>query len=1153
MRGGDRYHVERTGAATAGPGGYANTGIHIGDVHISPPPRSGYRYQVELIAPDMLRGRDAELAELADFCTAPEGPVLAWWQAPAWSGKSALLAHFVLDPPTGVRPASFFVTARFAGHSDHVAFTDVLLVQLAEIAGQPLPQSTPATRYGDLLRLLHAAAEACREQGERLVLVVDGLDEDRGITSGPDAHSIAALLPPRLPAGMRVIVSGRPAPPLPADVPDGHPLRDPTVVRKLQPSQYAQVIRHEALRELSRLLDGESAGRDLLGLSAVAGGGLSAADLAELTGRSAAEVDNQFRAASGRSFAARPGRWRGVTVYLLAHEELSRIALDRLGEPRLAEYRSRLHAWADGYRDRGWPPETPEYLLSGYFRFLQAGGDASRIVGCAADPRRHDRILDITGGDLFALTETGTALDLAAGHERPDLRRLLVLAMARQRLGSRNVDIPVNLPRAWAACGRADRAAVLAGAITDPYRRMEALTGLTRELAADGEVTRAGEAAREAERAARSVTNLHQRAEALAEAGLALASIGDTERARGLADLLDRDTRSVSDSYLRAGTLAEAARVWAAAGATARARGAADRLEEMIGSIRQPEFRDDAHNELARARAAAGDVKAAEQLARALGHLPAGEQPTGWMARNPPRQAGVLIELVRALAGAGETGRAEVIARFIAKPSSLVDMLGELVRRQVTAGEAGPAQRLIEEIERTARCYGNPALYGDVQVHALSELMRTSAATGRLERALEVAEEAERVARSVRHPAIRAAAFAEVAHALATVGEPARARALAGEAERIARSATDPYHRTLLRAEVARALASTGEVERARELAERAERDAGDVEHPYFRERILAELLPALASVGLLDSAEKLVYSAEAGDRRTRVAAELVPVLVGIGYPDRAEALARAAALPVLLPGLLPALVPAMAAAGQMDRAGRLADEVESAARGHTDPYYEALSFVEVMRVQATLGQMDRVPALADHAERLTGSIGPVLRVRVLVQLVTALATVGDTGRARDFARRAAESARADTGYRRIVLPLVANAWATIGEIGYARAVVDEAERLIRSDADPFRDADGLAGLVQALAAVGERDRACRVADQAEQATRSARAWERQETLKSMVAVLEPDEARHLLARALASNVWVEDRVVTRLTEIEPGLALSAADLLTAW
>jgi hypothetical protein len=77
------------------------------------------------------------------------------------------------------------------------------------------------------------AAEKCVHLGQRLVLVIDGLDEDRGVTTSRDAHSIAELLPARPPAGMRVIVAGRPDPPVPADVPDDHPLRDPGILRAL--------------------------------------------------------------------------------------------------------------------------------------------------------------------------------------------------------------------------------------------------------------------------------------------------------------------------------------------------------------------------------------------------------------------------------------------------------------------------------------------------------------------------------------------------------------------------------------------------------------------------------------------------------------------------------------------------------------------------------------------------------------------------------------------------------------------------------------------------------------------------------------------------------------------------------------------------------
>ncbi|MFJ1767373.1 hypothetical protein ACIOD2_44075 [Amycolatopsis sp. NPDC088138] len=88
-----------------------------------------------------------------------------------------------------------------------------------------------------MLGLLAEVAQDCSWRGERLALVVDGLDEDLGLDGSPDAHSIAALLPMRPPAGMRVIVSWRDNPALPDDVPDRHPLREPAIVRRLTPSE----------------------------------------------------------------------------------------------------------------------------------------------------------------------------------------------------------------------------------------------------------------------------------------------------------------------------------------------------------------------------------------------------------------------------------------------------------------------------------------------------------------------------------------------------------------------------------------------------------------------------------------------------------------------------------------------------------------------------------------------------------------------------------------------------------------------------------------------------------------------------------------------------------------------------------------------------
>ena len=86
------------------------------------------------------------------------------------------------------------------------------------------------------------------------MLVVDGLDEDRGVTTGQDAHTIAGLLPADPPAGMRVIVAGRPNPPIPDDVPDWHPLRDPGIIRALRESQNARDVERLSRQELQRLL-----------------------------------------------------------------------------------------------------------------------------------------------------------------------------------------------------------------------------------------------------------------------------------------------------------------------------------------------------------------------------------------------------------------------------------------------------------------------------------------------------------------------------------------------------------------------------------------------------------------------------------------------------------------------------------------------------------------------------------------------------------------------------------------------------------------------------------------------------------------------------------------------------------------------------------
>ena len=431
--------------------------------------------------PPGLIGREAELAELARFCLDPDGGPYAWWQAGPWAGKSALLSTFVLRPPPEVaeqvRIVSFFITARLAAQDTREAFTQVL----AGAAGRPAgPVPAGGAAGGDPGGLpagpdVRRPRSRARDAGGRLVLVVDGLDEDRGVTTGPDAHSIAGLLPADPPAGMRVIVAGRPNPPVPDDVPDWHPLRDPAIIRPLPdfPARAGRAAAGQARAAAPAARQPGGAGRaraaDRRPRRPVRPGPGRA-------GRRPAVGGRGHPAHGGRADAPEPPQPRSTPrarpeVYLLGHEELQAAADRTTSATASPAYHERLHAWAAGYRARGWPAETPEYLLGGYFRLLDDLGDLPRMTECALDTARHDRMLDLTGGDAAALAEARTALDRIAAQDDPDLASALALACHRDHLADRNAHIPDSLPAVWAALGQLSRAQALAPSLTARARR----------------------------------------------------------------------------------------------------------------------------------------------------------------------------------------------------------------------------------------------------------------------------------------------------------------------------------------------------------------------------------------------------------------------------------------------------------------------------------------------------------------------------------------------------------------------------------------------------------------------------------------------------------------------------------------------------------
>ena len=122
---------------------------------------------------------------------------------------------------------------------------------------------------------------------------------------------------------------------------------------------------------------------------------------------------------------------------------------------------------------------------------LREQGDLHRLVDLATDRRRHDRMLDVTGGDAAAFAEIKAAQDLILdGAEPLDLGSMTRLAIRRDELARRNANIPTRLPAAWAVMGHLVRAESLALGITERHHQTEALRELAYAACAADDGTR---------------------------------------------------------------------------------------------------------------------------------------------------------------------------------------------------------------------------------------------------------------------------------------------------------------------------------------------------------------------------------------------------------------------------------------------------------------------------------------------------------------------------------------------------------------------------------------------------------------------------------------------------------------------------------------
>ncbi|WP_439379588.1 hypothetical protein [Amycolatopsis lexingtonensis] len=1087
-------------------GQVVQVGVVHGDVHVNGRARIRTRYRQQVlqrIAPPRLLEREAELAELAEFCTSPESAgAYRWWRAGAWSGKSALMSWFALNPPQGVELVSFFVTARLAGQNDRSAFIDNVMEQLLALLGEDLPAFlTDTTREAHLLGLLQDAAEACRRRGDTFVLLIDGLDEDRGAGIDPDAHSIAALLPARPPAGMRVIVAGRPHPPVPSDVPRHHPLRDPAIVRTLQPSPHALSAQAEMQRELKRLMRGTPIEQSLLGLVTAAGGGLTAADLAHLTGQPEWEIDDHLATVAGRSFTKREGA--DAPVYLLGHEELQLAAIAMLGPARLAGHRDTLHRWAEDHRALGWPEATPRYLLRGYFTMLTATSDLQRMVACATDLARHDRMLDVSGGDALALAEITTTQNVILAQSAPDLVAMTRLSIHRDHLSDRNSHIPPLLPELWARLGQINRAESIASSIVEPADRVFAMTAVARIAEARGETTRAAEIFAAAEAVAVNILHPERRAAALAASRRrehvatepqVLPPSTTSDWVTAIVQLV-RAHASFSHPH-RARTLvdgvADAGEKRAVLDALAHSARTDPRVREMFGGDEGVVVPPPAG---APAEFSMGPNRFAtiESVSRAVTRV----------GRSDPRRAGDLLVEAEALA-------------VRAEPRELI----ALARAWFALGTEYRVSFLLAEAEGAVRRTSD----GGKWVSDLAAVARAAVEFGRRDRAESLLAQTEMDGREHPDPVVRVLTLVAVAQARLESGASEQAASLLAEVEKISRSIIDPARRIRVIAELTRAAVRAGRVEAVRGLLIDVEEVAAKVTADWA----VAGLVRAVAASGDIDRAARIAGSRRSSDvaravvlglvdahdtgaaveaagrlpRDERSVPPYVTVIEAALEQGDGRAIARAhAELSSLAEALPPSVTSVKAHLALVSTAvhRNVESEVDyhlrSAAREASSLVQRGGGHVAVLarvaQAAADTGRQQLAAQLIERAEEAAGNDSAAGATATFLALARFAHRTGQFGRAEEWLARAESNAAIVESDRSRITNLAATAHAAheIGSAARSRQLLDDAERAARALSPAVQRDWALVNVLDAALLVGDHPRAVAIAGDMEYST----------------------------------------------------------------
>jgi hypothetical protein len=908
------------------------------------------------LAPGVLIARDEDLTQLAAFVRSPER--WRWVHGAPFAGKTALLAWFALHPPEGVDVAACFLR-RTTGQADAHYAVDVLTRQLAHIGRRLDYRPAPylAQQVGDFTDYLEDAAAACRQQGRRLLLMVDGLDEDQTLEPGlavarwiPDAET--------RPENTWVLVASRDGVHVP--LPDGHPLRASTQL--LTPSLAASEIEGLARDELAGTRRTGGVIYDLLGLLCAAFGGLTVSDFMELLQRyrqtaiSSVEITDTLEGSLARSVSAvADAAGPQEPVWAFGHDALLDHARSLYARD-LPYYYALLASWAEEYRQRGWPPATPQYLLRRYTGQLtsQALDPASTpeqrhqasetLYKIVADPARNARLLQQSSNPAIPDQEiTEAQRVLVAARDRGNTKaeaeltyRLALLALARRPLADTLDDVVALVAFVWAQAGRSYDAVAIAAGIEAPSQRARALAEVETILAGNPRTSSlihpAGQGI--------GVPQARFRKQELGAMAVSMACDGHGDLAIRVAD-------GMQDPEQRVMAQAEVAVSLARAG-----------YGHLIGDIafgtEDPDQREQALGELAVSLVRAGYGDHARQIASSI--------------EDPWQRELALVEVAVSVTGAGLRGEAHQAASGIRGRLEHGWARGAVSLAQ--AGSSDDARRLASDIE-------NPGQ----RARALCMIAVSLARNGHGDQAVDIAG-------TIQHRRIRAIARARVAGILANAQ-------LADQAASDAVLVRDFGQRRLTLAEVAGILAWSG-------LSDHAKRAVAAIEYPQEREQALATAQYIEIFHRQKDHASGDATGIEDHGPQPWALAEAVHDTTSERETDRTIG----TAVITHPPG---SVAKGLAEAAAILADGGLVEEAVSIASRIVDTGLRARALADIA-ASLSPAQARDANSIANQAEQTAAAIeDPAARARALAKVAASLADAGLPERAADLAALAAQ------------------------------------------------------------------------------------------------------------------------------------------------